>query len=88
MFEQWVTNIYKFKAKITDLDLLYEGIEISISPSTVESILRKVLAEVCEIHKTLIGDEIMIMLKAGSGEFYYKIDADQPETGFFDYTHD
>lgn len=68
--------------------MLYEGIEISISPAAVESILRKVLAEVCEIHKALIGDEMMIMLRTGSGEFYYKIDADRSETGFFDCMND
>lgn len=83
-----MANIYKFKAKTTDLNLLYKGIEISISPTAVESILRKVLAEVCETHRALIGDEMMIMLKAGSGEYYYKIDADQPGIGFFDNLND
>lgn len=38
-------------------------------------ILRKVIIEVCEVHKILIGEQMGVMLEAGVGENYFKIDA-------------
>lgn len=83
MFEEWITQIYCHRMKTADIYFM-DGIEINVTSQTIERIIRRILADVCETHKEIIGEQMRFMLEAGVAEHYYKVDADVAGVGFFD----
>lgn len=50
----------------------------------MDNTIRRILTDVCDTHKELIGEQMRFMLEASSAEYYYKVDSESCYVGFFD----